>query len=230
MNLKRFLIGSLNLKAISTQLLASSSGTQQTTNFPCVVVFGRPGAGKTTVADTAVEMMAAEREICCLGLDLDVCVPEWMKENFAKGFYPTPKQREDFAVGCCDYVEKQVDEKRESGQENLAAVVSFSFVNTDLRDVFRSRFPRAKWVLIDTSENESTKRINMREDHFYKGEKSDDTKKDAEEPDTSDVDNSEWQFAPVAFDHVILDGARPIETNANGVVQVLREVVVSPIE
>lgn len=228
MHLKRFLIGYINLKSISIQLLALSGPQEWSPNFPCVVVFGRPGAGKTTIANTAVDMLAAEKDLCCLGLDLDVCVPEWMRENFDKGIYPTLKQREEFASNCCDYVETQVTEKRGNGK-NLATLVSFSFVNTDLRDIFRSRFPHAKWVLIDTSENEATKRIEMRENHFYKGGKGGDSKKDTEETDTnaagSAVDNNEWRFAPVTFDHEVLDGARTVETNAYHVTQVLREIL-----
>lgn len=233
MNLKRLLLGSFNLQAMSTQLLASSSSAPHaaTNTFPCVVVFGRPGAGKTTVADTAVAKAEKEQLCCCLGLDLDVCVPEWMRETFAKGIYPTLKQRQDFATICCDYVEQRVDEKRGNNRHvNPAVILSFSFVNTDLRDIFRSRFPHAKWVLLDTSATEATKRINMREDHFYKGEKAGGTEQDKDEPDnnsadSSDADNSEWKFAPVTFDHVVVDGTQPIETNADRVVKTLIEAI-----
>ena len=49
-----------------------------------VVIFGRPGAGKSTVAHAALEL-AQQRGIQCLGLDLDSCVPQWMRDNFANG-------------------------------------------------------------------------------------------------------------------------------------------------
>jgi energy-coupling factor transporter ATP-binding protein EcfA2 len=54
---------------------------------PLVVVFGRPGSGKSTIADAATGLLTDEgRSI--LRLDLDVCVPQWMKDNFANGIYP----------------------------------------------------------------------------------------------------------------------------------------------
>lgn len=65
-------------------------------DIPMVVVFGRPGAGKTAVADRAVELLLLHPQqqslrsssiLRPIGLDLDVCVPQWMRDNFAKGFY-----------------------------------------------------------------------------------------------------------------------------------------------
>ena len=227
MNVKRFLIGSIHMKAISTQLMGSP-GIQETAPPPCVVVFGSPGAGKTTVADTVVELMASEKDFMCLGLDLDACVPQWMRDNFANGIYPTLKQREAFALDCCDFVDKQLLEKRNNGASKLATIISFSFVNSDLRDVFRGRFPHAKWMLVDTSENVATRRINMRQGHFYTGEKKGASKHEESPSDgaTDDADNSEWKFAPVSFDHVVLDGTEAVETNAKRVLDVLRKAIV----
>jgi hypothetical protein len=82
--------------------------------------------------------------------------------------------------------------------------------------------------LIDTTEDESTRRINAREDHFYKGDTSSDETSDSdlesvedEEDSEPDVDNSEWNFAPVTFPHVSLDGNQPIDVNAKKVLDVL---------
>ena len=50
------------------------------------VVFGRPGSGKTTVANKAFDVLTLElknrddRE--CVALDLDVCVTQAMRDNF----------------------------------------------------------------------------------------------------------------------------------------------------
>lgn len=209
MNIKRLLFLSMNMKEPPAKTYPS-----------IVVVFGRPGAGKTTVAEAALKLLACKKNTPCLGLDLDVCVPQWMKDNFAEGIYPTLKEREDFALDCCDFVEKRLQD------ENTDAIVSFSFVNTDLRDVFRSRFPNAKWILVDTDENEATKRINERKDHFYKGEKGDPKRKESKGPKAeNDSDNSEWKFAPVTFDHVVLDGNDAVEENARRVAQVLSEIM-----
>ena len=185
-----------------------------------VVVFGRPGAGKSTVSDKAVELnVEKSRNIACL--DLDACVPQWMKDNFAKGIYPNLEQRKEFAVSACDYV----DEKLRMMDQSSRVIISFSFVNTDLRDVFRARFPGAKWILINTDEAEAQDRIQKREGHFYKGappsKSSLESLAAAEENETLKADNSEWNFAPVEFDHVVLDGLRSIEENAEVILKVM---------
>jgi gluconate kinase len=207
--------------------LAFQGGDGRSVKYcPTVVVFGKPGAGKTTVADAAIEMLKKKKDVSleCLGLDLDVCVPQWMKDNFAKGQYPTLEERNIFASEVCDYVEKQLEENLEKVESDLAAVVSFSFVNTDLRDNFRTRFPQAKWVLIDTDDAEATKRINERKGHFYTGNadtKDGDDSPVEEEKKEPNRNNSDWNFAPVTFPHVILEGNYSIDVNAEKVLEVL---------
>ena len=245
---------------------------------PMLVVFGRPGAGKTTVANaalskletmmmksadssttTAALVMKNNLDSVVVGLDLDVCVPQWMKDNFSNGIYPTLEERREFALNACDYVDQQLQEQRGSRRRSQQqqqqtvekketttgdgdcsrlsspSIISFSFVNTDLRDTFRSRFPNAIWVLVDTDDEEATKRIKERKDHFYKGKdpdgsmtavtSSDDTSPpEAETEVTSSVadnDNSEWHFAPVTFPHHVLPGKNSVDENANSVVQIL---------
>ena len=226
------LFGIVDWNQMSTNFLAFSEA-RSVKDLPSVVVFGRPGAGKTTVATAAVDKfkgLAEANDVTCLGLDLDVCVPQWMKDNFAKGIYPTLEQRKEFAKDCCEYVVKELDTKWQSGSTNVASIVSFSFVNTDLRDVYRSSFPNASWVLIDTTEKEATKRINEREDHFYKGDMSNDNleidscsddDEKTESGEGKDVDNSEWNFAPVTFPHVALDGDNSVDVNSDKVLDVL---------
>ena len=157
-----------------------------------LIIFGRPGAGKTTIADALLKHADAED---AQGVDLDVCVPQWMRDNFARGIYPSLDERRTFAAAAADHLDAVATS---TGR----CVVSFSFVNDDLRDYFRDRFPEADWVLVDTSENDAAERIARREGHFYTGPT-------AAEPDRG----SEWAFAPVAFDHVRLDGRRPVEDN-----------------
>ena len=198
--------------------------------LPSVIVFGRPGAGKTTVANAAVEKLQTSNDnITCLGLDLDVCVPQWMRDNFANGIYPTLEERNRFANECCQYVTHELAQAYRKNKA-LASVVSFSFVNTDLRDIYRQNFPDALWVLIDTTEQEATKRINAREDHFYKGDTSSDeinadadhSTVDTPESDIDDDDeNNQWNFAPVTFSHIRLDGNQPVEENADQVIDLL---------
>jgi hypothetical protein len=236
------------------------------------VIFGRPGAGKSTVANavlsrskdgvvasrhsSAKESAAAPNlaaPLNLLGLDLDVCVPQWMRDNFAAGIYPTLAERETFADSACDYVEAQIAAKLQdapglpssqpqespASKEDLpvvchqpgsqlagnkpdgesepnspfAVLVSFSFVNEDLRASFRRRFPTSVWCLMDTSSEEASERIAKREGHFYKGS----TK--ASPPSSqsgqgSKSDNDDWSFAPVDFPHIVLDGRDTIENNA----------------
>lgn len=219
---------------------------------PIVIVFGKPGAGKSTVADCALQLLNEQNsnshqlpgstsctQVWPVGLDLDVCVPQWMRDNFAAGNYPTLEQRQEFAVSCCDHVELSLlQSEKEKQQANdprlLAGVVSFSFVNTDLRDVFRSRFPLAAWVLIDTADEEAKLRIEQRKGHFYQGKTNaslssgETTKAEKEEaPDSqgSDKDNSEWEFAPVTFHHIILNGYDPIKKNAEKVAEILAQAL-----
>ena len=220
-----------------------------------VVVFGRPGAGKTTVSNKAYEKIQNEKDTIietndhhprkCLLLDLDVCVPTWMRDNFAKGIYPTLEQRREFATSACDYIDKEMDTFISSAagttttttSNDILAIISFSFVNTDLREYFISRFPQARWALVDVNDSVAQDRINQREGHFYKGapqsapqsNNNDDndapmkgSKKISDEKfEKNSSDNSEWDFAPVDFDHVILNGLDPVEKNAGIVINML---------
>ncbi len=150
-----------------------------------------------------------------------------MRENFGKGIYPSLEERKIFALDACDYVEHQLEEicqKRNEEPDSVCAIISFSFVNTDLRDIFRERFPSAEWILIDTSEEECTKRINEREGHFYKGEiTKEEPETTEEEPETEERDMSEWKFAPVEFPHLSLDGFNSVQDNAKTVVEKILE-------
>ena len=226
-----FLSSRLLVLAASIVLLASAIGALRPVEKSLFVVFGRPGSGKTTVANEAFGIVSSElssregQKVACLALDLDVCVTQVMRDNFGKGIYPTLEERKVFASEACDYVEEQLAQVCNQGDEkdSICAIISFSFVNTDLRDIFRSRFPSAEWILMDTSEEECTKRINEREGHFYKGEIStEDTASETSDGSPGDVDekdNSDWKFAPVDFPHVILDGLTSVEENAKKVAE-----------
>lgn len=185
---------------------------------PIVIVFGRPGSGKTTVANAALTRLK-QQQCSVIGLDLDVCVPQWMRDNFAKGMYPNLDQRLDFAQSAADHVESSLLHKQKSSLL-AGAIVSFSFVNVDLRDVFRRRFPNAVWYLMETTEEEAAQRILSRHGHFYKGkvvssgQKQQQQQEEEESSDRPASDNQDWNFAPVTFDHVILDGTRSVDENA----------------
>ena len=94
---------------------------------PPLIIFGRPGAGKTTIA----EALVADPKADCYGVDLDVCVPQWMRDNFAKGIYPTLDERRACAATAAEHV------LAETADGPSRCVVSFSFVNQDLRDYFQ---------------------------------------------------------------------------------------------
>lgn len=194
-----------------------SSGAPVGSNVQLVVVFGRPGAGKTTIADAVIEKVGSE---LALGLDLDVCIPQWMKDNFSKGIYPTLKQRHEFMAEACHYVQDKIDQTTAK-----VVLVSFSFVNIDLRNGFREAFPHAKWALVDTTEQEAELRIQQRQGHFYTGAPSSEKEKPVEmetkSGENNDKDNSEWLFAPVTFQHTILPGAASIENNAQTIIEIL---------
>jgi thymidylate kinase len=231
------------------------------------VLFGRPGAGKSSVAKAVTRQFEQDNRRTMIGIDmeessaivsnctknppkiqqngmgvhdsvlcptifqlvpidLDVCVPQWMRDNFAKGIYPTWQQRQEFAKDCCNHVhhvlrsELQEKAKQQLQQKTIIIMVSFSFVNADLRQRFRECFPDAHWILIDTSPHEAQRRIEQRRGHFYKGggdppARIDNNHATTEQKSTSHpLDNSEWEFAPVTFPHTILDGKNSIQNNA----------------
>ena len=214
-----------------------------------------------------------------------------MRENFSRGVYPTLRERQQFAAICCDYVQEQqqqqqsrnmmeetkkktTDHQTDSPRRPLdtdddaahdhVLLVSFSFVNTDLRDAFRQRFPAAHWILLDTPEPEAQRRMDVREGHFYKGnsnktkqqqtkqhtnnsanvpeageeeEENDDDAPSLLSPnkknkpsiaishDDDNADNSDWEFAPVDFPHLALNGNRPVDENAAAIVKHVQEMV-----
>ena len=216
------------------------------------VVFGIPGAGKTTIAKHVVQKLTPNTATTVdndteesatipqnndvLNLDLDDCVPEWMRLNFAQGIYPTLQQRNQFAVSCCDYVNESIQQFTESSitdgtssstsiakQQKLIVIVSFSFVNDDLRINFRNHFPNSHWILIHTCEIEAQRRIQQRSNHFYKG-KTPNHESDSNESvrQQSSTENNDWNFAHVTFPHIIVNGHHPIEETSSEIVELIR--------
>jgi gluconate kinase len=167
------------------------------------VVFGRPGSGKSTIANKMLSMLAGTTPNAVFGLELDDCVPQWMRGNFAKGIYPSLNERQQFAAEAIRFVQSSID----ANADAKACIVSFSFVNTDLRDAFRAHYPDSKWILVDTTPEDAQARISSREGHFYKGAPKD------ESPSATRGDASDWQFAPVTFPHLLLNGRVSVEEN-----------------
>lgn len=172
-----------------------------------VVLFARPGAGKSTVAERTLKLLDESE---CIALDLDVCISAEMKENFSNGVYPTSEERIRFMQSACDYVASIL--RLQDKERCKACLVSFSFVNSDLRKVFRKRFHHSKWVLLDITQDVANERIALREDHFYKGEPDVDSKQQG----------NEWKFEVIDFPHTILDGLDSIQANAEKLANILR--------
>ena len=79
---------------------------------------------------------------------------------------------------------------------------------------------------MDTPEDEAAKRIKQREGHFYKV--TEDSKKEQQEqqhdaPNLEGRDNGEWQFDPVLFSHIALNGIDNVEENSIKVVKVIQD-------
>lgn len=122
----------------------------------------------------------------------------------------------------------QFDDKK-----SLITIVSFSFVNTDMRVEFSNRFPHAEWILVDTDKDLAEERILLRQDHFYKGCSGVTSSIDAVKEDhysnaatklkesSVDSDNSQWDFQPINFPHTILDGSDDVAANAKKIVDVI---------
>ena len=208
------------------------------------VVFGIPGAGKTTIAKHVVQTLLSSTPVDddqegaattvspdVLDLDLDDCVPGWMRLNFAQGIYPTLQQRNQFAVSCCDYVNESIQQfteanhngHRDVGEQTLLVIVSFSFVNDDLRINFRQQFPNSYWILIHTSDKEAQRRIQLRDNHLYKGKPQHPSDSvDSSACHQSSSDNNEWNFAPVTFPHAVVNGHNPIEQTSSEIVTLIQ--------
>jgi gluconate kinase len=209
------------------------SGTLPPTVF---VLFGIPGAGKTTVARLAIERLTSRsgfHESSLIWLDLDCCVSQSLKDNFARGVYPTLQEREEFARTVCVHINEQCMLRCAK-----CALVSFSFVNVDLRDKFREGFPDSTWILLNTSESIAEERMKQRKDHFYKGKghatengrKSLVSSLDISRNDKSRADNSDWTFAPVTFSHSVLNGEDLPDANADRIVEIVeRARAVDPV-
>ena len=108
----------------------------------------------------------------------------------------------------------------------MIVIISFSFVNTDLRTAFRDTFPEAHWILVDTSDDLAKERISKREGHFYKN--TDNAKEEVEDTKAKtdkDDDNSEWNFQPVTFPHMILNGREEVEVNATQIIECIEKHV-----
>ena len=157
--------------------------------------------------------------------------------------YPTVAERFLFISNACDYVTDKINTTHNENQsdiKSLVPIISFSFVNTDMRVEFRKRFPGSQWILVDTSKNLAEERILSREDHFYKGSggsssadggpnKEDDptTTTATKSSDNPDEDNSEWEFKPVDYPHLILDGNDEVATNAQKIVDVIQNLLLN---
>ena len=162
-----------------------------------------------------------------------------MKDNFSRGIYPTLEQRQAFAFDACSYVRKKChpddkhsttlnDTEGRSYVVKLVVIISFSFVNNDLREVFRSNFPDATWILVDTSILVADERIRQRDpDHFYKGNKKIDIDQQLDQSKydvNNKVDesrNNEWNFDKINFSYESLNGLDDVKTNATKIVKVI---------
>lgn len=215
-----------------------------------------PGAGKSTTTIEAVLLLdnSGYRSACgsndspsteeCtpiegkrhqyyLALDLDICVPQWMRDNFSNGLYPTLSQRVEFMKGACIYVndemeaaQQRISTTTQQHKHQLIVITSFSFVNTDLRIEFRNAFPCAQWILLDSDKQLAQERILSREGHFYKNAESnnEDTTSGINKEDSEDNnDMSEWEFQPVDFSHLSLDGCDAVEVNAKRIVDCIQQ-------
>lgn len=193
------------------------------------VLFGRPGSGKTTIASSKSLAIYLEQNNQ-MTIDLDVLIPQAMKDNFALDIYPSIDERKDFTRLACDHIDECI-----RNSQCHSCLVSFSFVNTDMREIFRSRFPTSKWILVDTTPEEAEKRILQRQGHFYKnttldrhserrleieGEVSNEsTTKIA----TQTVKGPEWDFADVDFDHIQLNGLDEIDENVCKLITIIHQ-------
>ena len=255
-------------------------------NLNIYILFGRAGAGKSTLGESLLSSLRSEEEDFLLDkfldepdpnnlvssyllLDLDVCIPLEMKDNFTKGIYPDAEERAKFAHDACSHVKKEIenqrtklrsqsknllplfsgpfsskegnllgqrqniDDKESQSTEDsaLTVLISFSFVNEDLRDIFRSYYPSAHWLYIETPASVAYRRIEERKGHFYKNEivpeknLSTSTSSNNKSSTSSNTRNStsEWTFARVTFPHSIINGKRSIVQNTIEILHIINK-------
>jgi gluconate kinase len=101
---------------------------------------------------------------------------------------------------ACKYTRSAISATKFDDLKRKIVIISFSFVNTDLRDIFAEEFPLARWIHINTSESLAEKRLAAREKHFYKG--------------APENVGDEWKFAAVDFDHLDVDGSQNVEDSS----------------
>jgi hypothetical protein len=161
-------------------------------------------------------------------LDIDILCCK--QDNFAKGIYPSLQQRLDFISHACKYIEEEIHSTSSTEQySRLVTIVSFSFVNTDMRVAFRERYPNSHWILVDTNADVAKERIMAREGHFYKGANAtgedECTKTNSRREDDTDAescDTSEWEFQSVDFRHTLLNGCNAVNNNAQRIVEAVK--------
>eukprot|EP00804_Cyclotella_cryptica_P022906 CCRYP_005098-RA/>CCRYP_005098-RA protein AED:0.06 eAED:0.06 QI:252/0.5/0.66/1/0.5/0.33/3/228/241 len=207
-----------------------------------IVIFGRPGAGKSTICQEVTRLLTAKDSMDAptttapdyLYLDLDVCVPQWMRVS-TTGIYPSLQQRSNFISDACKHVNSQIQSASTRSNPQLVVIISFSFVNIDMRISFRERYPYSHWILVDTTQHVAEERIAAREGHFYKGAQTNEnahskqggnlenntTSQMDDKTDIDEGENSEWEFQPVAFDHAVLDGCDTINYNATRIAELI---------
>ena len=90
---------------------------------PMFVICGRPGAGKSTLAtQLQLQLQQPQQEAFPLHfIDLDVCITDEMKENFAMGQYPTLEQRAKFMQACIAYTPAQLADSSRTSQSAMCS-------------------------------------------------------------------------------------------------------------
>ena len=171
-----------------------------------------------------------------------------MKDNFRKGVYLDHDQRVRFAADACNHVDGLIWDATTttsltSKAARIVVLVSFSFINTNLHDRVREGYNNKDnesqkktclhWILLDTNVAESNCRIESWEGHFYEtvNEQTTNATTTATENNEEETKNkecgSEWVFAPVTFDHLVVDGLARAEENAVSIVAHIRERLVN---
>lgn len=150
------------------------------------IIFGRPGAGKDAVGEQVRNRLADLEQI-----DLDVLRSDKMKLDLNAGIWPTHEERLEFAHRAAAHVKYETESK-----QLRRALITFSFVNTDMREIFRETFGvQLQWFLLNTDDETARQRIKERKGHFYTNWE------------------GEWKFEDVDFHHTPLDGNASTETN-----------------
>ncbi len=148
-----------------------------------VILFGWPGSGKSTVGKLVSEKMGY------LFYDMDVTLPESMKEKLRNGILITEEEIE----GYVKVMIEDIDTLLKKG----SVVASLSLFLNKHRLLFKDKFSEAQCFSLDVSQDILQQRLHERKEHFF---------------DDKLFNEILSVYEPVNFDHISIDADKDLDS------------------